>query len=83
MILFQIGCILLYITPSQDSDEDIEEYVANTVRDIRTERETRERLIITEKTQEYRVSKYRIRRRLKDIRPRTSRKSTNYKLTEI
>ena len=29
------------------------------------------------------MSKYRIRRRLKNIGPRTSRKSTNYKLTEV
>lgn len=66
-----------------DSDEDIEERVANAVRDIRAEREAGERPIIAEKAQEYRVSKYRIRRRLKGIGPRTSRKPTNYKLTEV
>ena len=45
-----------------DSDEDIEEHVANAVRDIRAERETGECPIIAEKVQEYQVSKYHIRR---------------------
>ena len=66
-----------------DSDEDIKEYVVNVVRDIRIEHEIGKRFIITEKIQKYRVNKYRIRRRLKNIESRTSRKPINYKLIEI
>ena len=66
-----------------DSNEDIDERVANAVRDIRTEYETGERLVIAEKAREYRVSRFRIQRRLKDIGPRTSRKPKNYKLLEV
>ena len=66
-----------------DSNEDIDERVANAVRDIRVEYETGERLVIAEKTREYQVNRFRIQRRLKDIRPRTSRKLKNYKLLKI
>ena len=34
-------------------------------------------------TREYRVNRYRIERRLKNIGPRTNRKSINHKLLEI
>ena len=66
-----------------DSNEDIDERVTNAVRDIRTEYETRERPIIVEKTRKYRVNRFRIQRRLKNIESRISRKSKNYKLSEI
>ena len=66
-----------------NSNEDIDERVTNVVRDILTERETGEHSVIAEKTREYRVSRHRIKRRLKDIGPRTSRKPTNHKLSEI
>ena len=66
-----------------DSNEDIDERVANAVRDILAEREAGERPVIAEKAQEYQVSRYRIQRRLRGIGPRTSRKPKNYKLSEI
>ena len=66
-----------------NSNEDIDEHVANAVRDILTEREAREHSVVAEKTREYRVSRHRIERRLKNIRSRTSRKSTNHKLLEM
>ena len=66
-----------------DSNEDIDERVTNVVRDIRTEYETGKRPVITEKTREYRVNRFRIQRRLKNIEPRTSRKPKNCKLLKI
>ena len=66
-----------------DSNEDIDEHVANAVRDIRTEYEVGERPVITEKAREYRVSRFRIQRRLKNIESRISRKLKNYKLSEV
>ena len=66
-----------------NSNEDIDEHVTNAVRDILAERETGEHSVVAEKTREYRVNRHRIERRLKDIGPCTSRKSTNYKLSEI
>lgn len=66
-----------------DSNEDIDERVANAVRDIRAEYEAGERPVIAEKAREYRVSRFRIQRRLKGIGPRTSRKPKNYKLSEV
>ena len=66
-----------------NSNEDIDEHVANAVRDILAEREAGEHSVVAEKTREYRVSRHHIERRLKDIEPRTSRKSTNHKLLEM
>ena len=66
-----------------NSNEDINEYVTNTVRDILTERETKEHSVVTEKTREYRINKYYIERRLKNIESYTNRKLTNYKLLEM
>ena len=66
-----------------DSNEDTDEHVANAVRDILAERETGERSVVAEKTCEYRVTRHRIERRLRDIGPRTSRKPKNYKLSEV
>ncbi|ERF72127.1 hypothetical protein EPUS_02918 [Endocarpon pusillum Z07020] len=66
-----------------DSNEEIDERVANAVRDILAEREAGERPVIAEKAREYRVSKFRVQRRLKGIGPRISRKPKNYKLSEI
>ena len=66
-----------------DSNENINEHVINTVRDIRTEYEVGERPVITEKIRKYRVNRFRIQRRLKNIKSRTSRKLKNYKLLEI
>ena len=66
-----------------NSNENIDEYVTNVVRDILTERETGEHSVVVEKTREYQVNRYRIERRLKDIGSRTNQKSTNYKLSEI
>ena len=43
-----------------DSNEDIDEHVANAVRDIRTEYEAGERPVITEKIRKYRVNRFRI-----------------------
>ena len=66
-----------------NSNENIDEYVINVVRDILTEREIEKHSVVTEKTREYRVNRHYIERRLKNIRPRTSRKLINYKLSEI
>ena len=66
-----------------NSNEDIDERVANAVRDILTECKAGEHSVVAEKTREYRVSRHRIERRLKGIGPRTSRKSTNHKLSEV
>ena len=66
-----------------NSNEDIDEYVTNAVRDILAERETGEHSVVAEKTREYRVSRHYIERRLKGIGPRTSRKPTNHKLSEV
>ena len=66
-----------------DSNEDIDERVANVVQDIRTEYEVGEHSVIAEKICKYRVNRFRIQRRLKDIGSRTSRKSKSYKLLEI
>ncbi len=66
-----------------DSNEDIDERVTNAVRDILAEREAGERSNIAEKAREYRVSRYRIDRRLRGIESRISRKPTNYKLSEV
>ena len=65
-----------------NSNEDIDEHVANVVRDILAERETGEHSV-AEKAREYRVNRHHIERRLKSIGPRTSRKPTNHKLLEI
>ena len=65
-----------------DSNEDTDEYVTNAVRDILVERETGERSVVIEKMYEYRVTRHRIERRLRDIESRTSRKPKNYKLSE-
>ena len=66
-----------------NSDEDIDERVEKAVDDILVEREAGKRINITETACEYRVSKFRIYRRLKRIGPRTNRKSTNYKFLEM
>ena len=66
-----------------NSDEDIDEHVEKTVDDILAERETEKRTNITETAREYRVNKFRIYRQLKKIEPRTNRKPTNYKLSEM
>ncbi|KAF7510480.1 hypothetical protein GJ744_006326 [Endocarpon pusillum] len=66
-----------------DSNEDIDERVEKAVQDILAEREAGEHPVIAQKAREYRVSKYRIQRRLKGVGPRTSRILTNYKLLEV
>ena len=66
-----------------NSDEDIDECVEKTVNDILAERKTGKHTNITETTHEYRVNKFRVYRRLKRIGPRTNRKPTNYKLSEM
>ena len=66
-----------------NSNENIDEYVTNVVRDILTKREIEEHSIVTEKTREYRVNRHCIECRLKNIGPRTNRKSTNHKLSEM
>ena len=66
-----------------DSNENIDECIANAVRNICTEYETGERPVITKKTRKYRVNRFRIQRRLKNIEPRISRKPKNYKLLKI
>ena len=66
-----------------NSNEDIDEYVTNVVRDILTERKTGEHSVVTEKIRKYRVNRHYIERRLKNIEPRTNQKSTNHKLLEI
>ena len=55
-----------------NSNEDIDEYVTNVVRDILIERETEEHSVVTKKVREYRVNRHYIERRLKNIRPRTN-----------
>ncbi len=66
-----------------DSNEDIDERVANAVRDILAERAAGERSIVAEKAREYQVSRFRVQRRLKGIGPHTSWKLKNYKLSEV
>ena len=66
-----------------NSDEDIDERVEKAVDDILAEREAGEHTNIAETAREYRVSKFRVYRRLKGIGPRTNRKPTNYKLSEV
>jgi Zn-dependent peptidase ImmA (M78 family) len=66
-----------------DSDEDIDERVEKAVEEILAEREAGDPSNVAEKAREYRVSKFRVYRRLKRIGPRTSRKPVNSKLLEI
>jgi Zn-dependent peptidase ImmA (M78 family) len=66
-----------------DSDEDINERVERAVEAILAERKTGEPSNVAEKAREYRVSRYRIQRRLKGIGPRTSRKPVNKRLSEV
>ncbi|ERF71629.1 hypothetical protein EPUS_00618 [Endocarpon pusillum Z07020] len=66
-----------------DSYEDIEERVELAVQDILAAREEGEHLTITEKAQEYDVSRFRISRRLRGIGPRMGRKPKNNRLSEV
>ena len=66
-----------------DSYEDIEARVELAVQDILTAREEGEHLTIAEKAQEYDVSRFRISRRLRGIRPRTNKKPKNNRLSEV
>ena len=65
-----------------DSNEDIDEHVEKAVQEILTERETGEFSVVAQIVREHRVSRYHVQRRLKGVGPRTSRKPTNYKLSE-
>ena len=65
-----------------DSNEDIDERVEKAVQEILAEREAGEFPVVAQIAREHRVSRYRVQRRLKGVGPRTSRKPTNYKLSE-
>jgi Zn-dependent peptidase ImmA (M78 family) len=54
-----------------DSDEDIDKRVEKALEEILAEREAGDPSNVAEKTREYRVSKFRIHRRLKGIGSRT------------
>ena len=65
------------------SDEDIDDLVDKVVREILAEREDGERSNVAVKVRELGVHKDRIHRRLKNVGPRTTRKSVNCKLSTI
>ena len=65
-----------------DSNEDIDERVEKAVQEILAEREAGEFSVVAQIVREYRVNRYRVQRRLKGVGSRTSRKPTNYKLSE-
>ena len=66
-----------------NSDENIDDLVDKTVREILAERENGERLNVLVKVHELSIHKDRIYRRLKDVEPRTTRKPVNYKLSTV
>ena len=65
------------------SNEYTDDLMDKVVREILTEREHKVRSSVTEKTRKLDISKYRIHRRLKDVRFHTTRKPVNYKLSTV
>ena len=65
------------------SNEDTDDLVDKTVREIRTEEEKGERPNVTAKVRELGVHRDRIYQRLKDIESYIDRKPTNHKLSII
>ena len=65
------------------SNEDIDDLVDKTVREILAEREDGERSNVAAKIRELGIHKDRIHRRLKDVGSRTTRKPVNSKLSVI
>ena len=66
-----------------NSDENIDDLVDKTVREIFTERENGERLNVLTKVYELNIHKDHIYRRLKDVGPRITRKPVNCKLSTV
>jgi Tc5 transposase DNA-binding domain len=66
-----------------DSNADIDELVARGVRELREEHEEGERFNVAAKARELGVHKDRLRRRLKAVGPRTTRKAANPKLSAV
>ena len=65
------------------SNEEIDDLVDKTVREIRTTREEGEHSTVVTKTRELDIHKDRIHRRFKDIRSRISRKIVNLKFSIV
>ena len=66
-----------------ESQEDIEDRVEKAVEEILAEREAGEKPSVRQTAREWNVNVFRVYRRLKGIGPRTSRKPTNTKLSEV
>ena len=65
------------------SNEEIDDLIDRTVREIRVVREKRERSTVTTKTRKLDIHKDRIYRRLKDIESRINRKTVNLKFSIV
>jgi hypothetical protein len=66
-----------------NSNEELDELAQKAIEEILRDREASERVNVAAVAREYKVSRYRVDRRLKGIGSRSSRKSAYKKLIDV